>query len=104
LARGGGPPRAARFPYPTLLRSGIVGTGGVGGRREAPPGAGPPGRGGSRPRALNHLERGLAQRPGRRATSPVEWERPVSRKERSPDRKSTRLNSSHVKISYAVCC
>src|SRR5690606_39624720 len=22
----------------------------------------------------------------------------------SPDRKSTRLNSSHVKISYAVCC
>src|SRR5690606_41469391 len=22
----------------------------------------------------------------------------------APDRKSTRLNSSHVKISYAVCC
>src|SRR5699024_12194516 len=27
-----------------------------------------------------------------------------ARRERSQDRKSTRLNSSHVSISYAVCC
>src|SRR5690606_40306560 len=34
--------------------------------------------------------------PRRRAESPVHFS--------SPDRKSTRLNSSHVKISYAVFC
>src|SRR5690606_41919874 len=30
--------------------------------------------------------------------------RPVERIREEPDRKSTRLNSSHVKISYAVFC
>src|SRR5690606_40569981 len=36
----------------------------------------------------------------------IELERSVSAYafERDPDRKSTRLNSSHVKISYAVFC
>src|SRR5690625_6291588 len=31
-------------------------------------------------------------------------EGPSNRPDRSPDRKSTRLNSSHVAISYAVFC
>src|SRR5690606_41365400 len=39
------------------------------------------------------LYRTLAQRPSSRSLPPYH-----------PDRKSTRLNSSHVKISYAVFC
>src|SRR5271157_6062339 len=38
-------------------------------------------------------------RPSRRCRSRWRWTRA-----RSPDRKSTRLNSSHVRISYAVFC
>src|SRR5204862_7588983 len=33
-----------------------------------------------------------------------DWEASSARRNRSPDRKSTRLNSSHVEISYAVFC
>src|SRR5690349_25015896 len=69
------PPRSALFPYTTLFRSG----GGSGRRRRA------------------WLD--LAGGPGRPA---------VERDGRHPagrgDRKSTRLNSSHVEISYAVFC
>src|SRR5690606_40234615 len=39
-----------------------------------------------------------------RRDCPRRHERRVRRQARSPDRKSTRLNSSHVKISYAVFC
>src|SRR5204863_8929867 len=40
-----------------------------------------------------------------RAPTPVDPLRPVdTRFRRRPDRKSTRLNSSHVEISYAVFC
>src|SRR5690606_39900761 len=48
-------------------------------------------RGGHAARRVGHFDGGVAQlsRPGRAAAR---------------DRKSTRLNSSHVKISYAVFC
>src|SRR3712207_8916754 len=73
------PPRSTLFPYTTLFRSG--GDGGAGGGPARPgesgAGHGPLRRHGSRP----ELVRGAAQ-----------------------DRKSTRLNSSHANISYAVFC
>src|SRR5256885_11645495 len=73
------PPRSTLFPYTTLFRSGGVGDRAVGGglRRAAPRAGGAPGQ---RRRA-----------PG--------GHRPVG-----VDRKSTRLNSSHLVISYAVFC
>src|SRR6266496_5953129 len=41
-------------------------------------------------------------RSGRRCTTPSGW--PTTRCRARQDRKSTRLNSSHVEISYAVFC
>src|SRR5438477_5995814 len=72
------PPRSTLFPYTTLFRShlaaGLAGT------------------------ALLLLsERSAAPRPGRPTA------RRSFRTERG-DRKSTRLNSSHMSISYAVFC
>src|SRR2546426_5071459 len=69
------PPRSTLFPYTTLFRS-------HGSPRKSL------GRGGARARS---------PRPhSRRAGSP--------RRRGDPDRKSTRLNSSHLVISYAVFC
>src|SRR3712207_7189423 len=72
------PPRSTLFPYTTLFRS-------LGGRRL--------GRG-RQVRALLALARhGRTPRGGARSDVP-----------RQGDRKSTRLNSSHANISYAVFC
>src|SRR5437660_4261721 len=68
------PPRSTLFPYTTLFRSG---------RAEGDPG---------------HDERGGPSHGGRGAELP----RPLEAMDL--DRKSTRLNSSHVAISYAVFC
>src|SRR3712207_7186178 len=86
------PPRSTLFPYTTLFRSlqdrrlgraaGVQGGGGV--RRAAAARHGAPRRG-----------RGVA----RRAGPPDGGALDVGR-----DRKSTRLNSSHANISYAVFC
>src|SRR5436309_4590891 len=69
------PPRSTLFPYTTLFRS-------------------------TTPRRRRRSSTGCV----RRRTSACGWRR----RRRSPaartDRKSTRLNSSHVKISYAVFC
>src|SRR3712207_7936458 len=78
------PPRSTLFPYTTLFRSLRVDRDAVLGRR----GGAPP-----------------AARPRTRDVALV----PVTRAGRSgagdrPDRKSTRLNSSHANISYAVFC
>src|SRR3712207_8230574 len=73
------PPRSTLFPYTTLFRSGSA------------------------------LGSGYRRRPeggpvlGRRVRSPRPHPRP-SRGRRPGDRKSTRLNSSHANISYAVFC
>src|SRR3712207_8645277 len=88
------PPRSTLFPYTTLFRS-------VGGHAAAPAGAageirddrvpGDPDRAAGR---LRHGDRGAAAgRTGRRGGD----------RDRR-DRKSTRLNSSHANISYAVFC
>src|SRR2546421_7370790 len=71
------PPRSTLFPYTTLFRSRLVGTGKV-------------------PRWFLCALRRLFQQPIR---SPRDI---VFRATR--DRKSTRLNSSHDQISYAVFC
>src|SRR5436309_3891028 len=76
------PPRSTLFPYTTLFRS----------RRllsESPA------------RAVHRLVRLSRGVRGGRATAA---RRVQARRRRRPDRKSTRLNSSHVKISYAVFC
>src|SRR5690606_41926967 len=70
------PPRSTLFPYTTLFRS-----------SRSPQ---------EYPRTPNGAPRTLRpQSHWRRSTPPARF---------PPDRKSTRLNSSHVKISYAVFC
>src|SRR5258708_23685565 len=71
------PPRSTLFPYTTLFRSGLL-----------PPVAQRTGRVGWHLRLQPQLRSGADR----------------SRQNRGPDRKSTRLNSSHQIISYAVFC
>src|SRR5688572_33060602 len=73
------PPRSTLFPYTTLFRSA-----GRAGRRAAVPARGRRGRPGD-----GHLHLRLDR---------------AAQGRRVGDRKSTRLNSSHSQISYAVFC
>src|SRR2546428_9142034 len=85
------PPRSTLFPYPTLFRSRCPRLGGldrVADRVEVRLAEEPP----RPPGALRHGPTSLRSR-HRRPT-----------RHRRPDRKSTRLNSSHDQISYAVFC
>src|SRR3712207_8524563 len=80
------PPRSTLFPYTTLFRSGD------GGRRSTGAGAG--GGGAVRPARRRRADAGgRAGEPGRGGLLALLL-----------DRKSTRLNSSHANISYAVFC
>src|SRR3712207_7426835 len=72
------PPRSTLFPYTTLFRS-LVGLGPRVGEERARAGA-----------RLRERQEALRERDLRRR--------------REEDRKSTRLNSSHANISYAVFC
>src|SRR3712207_8075299 len=83
------PPRSTLFPYTTLFRSRRAGDR----QAQVPDRSGP--RGGLR-------EGGLRRRHGVLLPSPL-GERGLMRAH-SGDRKSTRLNSSHANISYAVFC
>src|SRR5690349_24201846 len=74
------PPRSTLFPYTTLFRSAAR----------------------SRRRAAAQPADGLLPPPAR-ASSPG-LAREQEAEEDRQDRKSTRLNSSHVEISYAVFC
>src|SRR2546426_7109008 len=86
------PPRSTLFPYTTLFRSPLDDLGQVladsfeqlGGMVEGPA------------RVLRRFAHGAGHARGPRPC------RPAART--SPDRKSTRLNSSHLVISYAVFC
>src|SRR5256885_12249494 len=71
------PPRSTLFPYTTLFRSGHH-------------------------RVPVHVGRGVDE--GRRAAVARRLEPDKRVLEQRPDRKSTRLNSSHLVISYAVFC
>src|SRR5258705_3773184 len=81
------PPRSTLFPYTTLFRS-------------------PAARGRARPQGARRAAGRTLFRSGRHArvrTAPVfPGEPPAPRA--GGDRKSTRLNSSHLGISYAVFC
>src|SRR5438034_7004664 len=84
------PPRSTLFPYTTLFRSrarGAAGGGAVSLRRRAEHGTLRRGRGGDAARFGAH--------PLERLAGALRLAR---------DRKSTRLNSSHTVISYAVFC
>src|SRR3712207_7421256 len=72
------PPRSTLFPYTTLFRSRAVARGDRGALGWL--------------RAVRYARAGKAVRPG------------AAGRERRGDRKSTRLNSSHANISYAVFC
>src|SRR5690349_23898268 len=73
------PPRSTLFPYTTLFRSFFF-------------------RGLDLPAYISSTPRSPEERNSRRSLSCTGSSR------LSPDRKSTRLNSSHVEISYAVFC
>src|SRR5438445_4167166 len=80
------PPRSTLFPYTTLFRS--------------------PGDAGARKGRRGHVvrPRGLRLRALRGAGSEFDPEAGAGRRSPAIDRKSTRLNSSHANISYAVFC
>src|SRR5689334_23601119 len=82
------PPRSTLFPYTTLFRSPAV--------RECDPG---------RPTGEHEAARGALEGPGHRQ-GPVPGGRLALPAFHGAvqDRKSTRLNSSHSSISYAVFC
>src|SRR2546430_7781247 len=79
------PPRSTLFPYTTLFRST------VGAERDVADGEGRAGRGGGHGGVTRFWSRGSSGQPT------DNWSFPR-------DRKSTRLNSSHSQISYAVFC
>src|SRR3712207_7563506 len=79
------PPRSTLFPYTTLFRS-----------RDPPAEPSPRGRTGAR-------GSGPAAAPSARPHD-MSHDGPSRRPAPSGDRKSTRLNSSHANISYAVFC
>src|SRR3712207_8333456 len=87
------PPRSTLFPYPPLFRSA-----GIGGVEEEMDFA-------LARRRLDLVAAGDQRPRPRLEAEPVE-ERPAQRRlnPRAEDRKSTRLNSSHANISYAVFC
>src|SRR5437899_9413006 len=83
------PPRSTLFPYTTLFRSLVF----PGCFRQCRPGQGIARERAQRAVAANAGRQGRDLRAGRGAHRPA-----------YPDRKSTRLNSSHLGISYAVFC
>src|SRR5690349_23972625 len=83
------PPRSTLFPYTTLFRSGR-------GQQRLHQGAA------TRPRA-SRSSNARTESGNRSAAGPI-TDPPRSVGDGSRDRKSTRLNSSHVEISYAVFC
>src|SRR3989442_7178232 len=94
------PPRSTLFPYTTLFRSsrgGIESNDGIG-------------RGHRVHHAVDDQGRGFELLEGSGLKHPLQLEIPRVRQRDlgeqgvALDRKSTRLNSSHVRISYAVFC
>src|SRR5436309_6411202 len=75
------PPRSTLFPYTTLFRSSVC-----------------------RPHPDPGLRRSGMLEPGAVPAVAHRLRRKEEIPPRNTDRKSTRLNSSHVKISYAVFC
>src|SRR3712207_7825461 len=91
------PPRSTLFPYTTLFRSGVLGQADE--AREIRLRCRPAPAQGGQHHALVEIahEGGIRALAGQRTTLP---QAPLP----GADRKSTRLNSSHANISYAVFC
>src|SRR5256885_10158011 len=94
------PPRSTLFPYTTLFRSRAE-------HQRALAGAGDAGE--HRQPTLRELDADVLEVVHARAVhaDQIVGEQPQGRQHRAPeasDRKSTRLNSSHLVISYAVFC
>src|SRR2546427_8428823 len=89
------PPRSTLFPYTTLFRSQRVGTrrGGAQGRGGGEAGHADP----EHPPTADDVAEPAARDQRDRVAEQVGGDHPL-------DRKSTRLNSSHSQISYAVFC
>src|SRR5258707_5166069 len=87
------PPRSTLFPYTTLFRSNAASS------------TGPRTRGGKATVSRNALRHGLRSVAGDHGHEPEDVAR-IARliAGKTRDRKSTRLNSSHANISYAVFC
>src|SRR5262245_65045110 len=85
------PPRPTLFPYTTLFRSGLAGAGGERPERGAA-------------RARRAADRTAPDRRPTRRAAGAAHQPDGARDVRPADRKSTRLNSSHLGISYAVFC
>src|SRR3712207_7458722 len=91
------PPRSTLFPYTTLFRSVVAAEAGLAHR-----GPGFAGEQGARDGVDGAaLLAGVAADP---EDGVVEHRRALRRIDGDQDRKSTRLNSSHANISYAVFC
>src|SRR5207253_6551858 len=91
LSRSRRPPRSTLFPYTTLFRS-CTGP--------EPPKATNVRSRGSRPRSIETTRVASSM-----LVVTIAWiPHAASSSDRPRDRKSTRLNSSHVAISYAVFC
>src|SRR3712207_7262121 len=91
------PPRSTLFPYTTLFRSARGGAAeGQLPRAPAPPSR--PAQAGGPTEEAQH-GRAALRRDGSRASA-----RAAERRAGGGDRKSTRMNSSHANISYAVFC
>src|SRR5688572_32553693 len=86
------PPRSTLFPYTTLFRSRL------GARRALSP------RGSAAEAVLRGRAHPLQQRELRRRPRALPVLRVRGPVRQQADRKSTRLNSSHSQISYAVFC
>src|SRR3712207_8524731 len=86
------PPRSPLLPYPTLFRSTAE-------RQHLPLAAG------QRPRCLT-AALGQSREAGQNGFDALRerWGGPQAPERPAQDRKSTRLNSSHANISYAVFC
>src|SRR2546430_13423368 len=80
------PPRSTLFPYTTLFRSGV-------------PPAIVEGL-----KKLGHKTINIVAPLGGGQAIWIDWDKGTLTAERREDRKSTRLNSSHSQISYAVFC
>src|SRR2546427_7476615 len=88
------PPRSTLFPYTTLFRS-LQGSGGIGGRNDQGPAVESPAK------PVRDVCGGENNRP---LVGTLAAQRDAHRRPGAADRKSTRLNSSHSQISYAVFC
>src|SRR5437868_7203403 len=93
------PPRPTLFPYTTLFRStaDVYGTG----QSEEFLGTVFKGR---RAKAIIATKFGMKMGDGKEGARPQYVRQALDARHTAEDRKSTRLNSSHVSISYAVFC